>query len=266
MIAQHRVIWWLCHHLFSMRQTYLEPHFNGLKPGLRCPCVLQCNSMASRMSGLLILLLVSLCVPSSESLKVFSFERTQEAGDNSSSLTFATLDSTTTEALPPRFRCPIVSSSGIQRLRTKQRWKRIGIQALYPQICAVLVSQAGRLGPEGGFPHVWRQTSTLGYNQVRQHLVFAGWRFGGICEIHIYNIWGLHSFKPASCQALVLGRRRHCWPLGIFPNGEVRWTWNIPSVINLQFAIWDGTHCWYFSHFFRENQKSDISEQFLKFQ
>ena len=31
-------------------------------------------------------------------------------------------------------------------------------------------------------------------------------------------------------------------------------------------GFWDGTHCWYFSHFFRENQKSDISEQFLKFQ
>ena len=211
MIAQHRVIWWLCHHLFSMRQTYLEPHFNGLKPGLRCPCVLQCNSMASRMSRLLILLLVSLCVPSSESLKVFSFERTQEAGDNSSSLTFATLDSTTTEALPPRFRCPIVSSSSSAtkvsfllcycllylfscvgqlvsrslylRLRAKM-WQNKASSSLSSDLCcAGLTSRAP--GTRGGF-------STCMATNINPGLQ-SGSAASCICRLKIWwNMWDTH--------------------------------------------------------------------------
>ena len=55
------------------------------------------------MSRLFILHLLGLRVPISTSLKVFSFERTQEASDPSSSLSFATLDSETSEDLPPRF-------------------------------------------------------------------------------------------------------------------------------------------------------------------
>ena len=66
---------------------------------------------AGKMSRLLILHLVSFWVAGSTSLKVFSFEKTQgasgqvtqEASDSSSSLSFATLDSKTSEDLPPRF-------------------------------------------------------------------------------------------------------------------------------------------------------------------
>ena len=58
----------------------------------------------SQMCRLLILHLVCFCwVPMSMSLKVFSFERTQEASDPSSSLSFASLDSETSEDLPSRF-------------------------------------------------------------------------------------------------------------------------------------------------------------------
>ena len=47
--------------------------------------------------------LVCFWVSISTSLKVFSFEKSQNAIDPSSSLSFATLDSETSEDLPPRF-------------------------------------------------------------------------------------------------------------------------------------------------------------------
>ena len=56
---------------------------------------------AGQMSRLLILHLVSFWVAGSTSLKVFSFEKTLEA---SGSLSVATLDSKTSEDLPPRFK------------------------------------------------------------------------------------------------------------------------------------------------------------------
>ena len=63
---------------------------------------------AGQMSRLLILHLVSFWAPGSMSLKLFSFEKSLEASDqvteeSISGLSVATLDSKTSEDLPPRF-------------------------------------------------------------------------------------------------------------------------------------------------------------------
>ena len=55
------------------------------------------------MSKLLILHLMCSWVPISTSQKVFSFEKTQEVNETSSSVCFATVDSETSEDLPSRF-------------------------------------------------------------------------------------------------------------------------------------------------------------------
>ena len=107
---------------------------------------------AGQMSTLLLLHLVSFWASDSTSLKVFSFEKTLEA---SGSLSVATLDSKTSEALPPRF---------------KDVKEEIRIQLLFPQICVVLVSQAGCLGPTGSVPHVWSRRPALAHNQVLSKL------------------------------------------------------------------------------------------------
>ena len=57
----------------------------------------------SQMSRLLILHLVCTWVPFSTSRKVFSFEKSQEVNETSTSLSFASLDSETSEDLPSRF-------------------------------------------------------------------------------------------------------------------------------------------------------------------
>ena len=45
--------------------------------------------------------------------------------------------------------------------------------SILPKVCAVLVSQAGRVGPTWGFPHVRQQGATLAHNQVGEGRVLV---------------------------------------------------------------------------------------------
>ena len=83
---------------------------------------------AGQMSRLLLLLhLVSFWAPGSMSLKVFSFEKSLE--ESSGPLSVATLDSKTSEDLPPRF------------IRDKRRNKNSTL--IFPDLCcAGLTSRA----------------------------------------------------------------------------------------------------------------------------
>ena len=98
------------------------------------------------MSRLLLLLyLLCLWLPTCTSLKVFSFERTREAKPGS--LSFATLDSETSEDLPPRFHLIFEE-------------KKTDLNS--HQVCLVLVAQAGRLGSTGGFSMFMESTTNPG--------------------------------------------------------------------------------------------------------